>query len=126
MPQFAADPFVQSLNSYSSGLWMMLEGAAPGKAAYPLLLAMAVVSRFLAMVGFLACADLLGIRSLGSRLLFAVLIAFSSVMKGSSAAGDGGLFIAYFTHSELANATMMLSVWCAASRRFAAALMVNG
>lgn len=108
LPQFAADPFIQSLRYYSSGLWLALAGAAPGDAAFPLLLGLAVASRFLALVGFLACANVIGIRDRKGRLLFAVLIAFSSVMNGYSAAGQGGLFINYFTHSELANA-----VWSA-------------
>ena len=67
----------------------------------------------------------MGIRDLTGRLLFAVLIAFSSMMNGS-AAGDGGLFINYFTHSELANATNLLAIWCAARGRFTEAFACNG
>lgn len=125
-PQFAADPFVRSLPHYASGFWLMLAGVAPGDKAGPLLLALAVASRLLTMVAFLACADAIGIRDLRGRLLFVVLIAFSSLANGYSAAGAGGLFISYFTHSELANATILLSMWCAARGRFTAAFALNG
>ena len=48
------------------------------------------------------------------------------MMNGFSAAGDGGLFINYFTHSELANATNLLAIWCAARGRFTEAFACNG
>lgn len=126
LPQFAHDPFIQSLPHYASGFWLMLAGIAPGDAAFPLLLGCAIGSRFLTMIGFLACADLIGIRDMRSRLPFAVLIAFSTMANGYAAAGAGGLFISYFTHSELANATILLTIWCAARGRFTAAFALNG
>ena len=127
MPQFAHDPFIQTLPYYASGFWLALVGMAPGDGGFPLLLAMGFSSRFLAFVAFLACADAMGIRDLIGRLLFVVLIAFSSMMNGLSAAGEGGLFINYFTHSELANATNLLrAIWCAARGRFTEAFACNG
>jgi hypothetical protein len=126
MPQFARDPFIQSLPHYASGFWLMLAGVAPGDKAWPLLLALAIASRLLTMAAFLACADMIGISDLKGRLLFVVLIAFSSLANGYSTAGAGGLFISYFTHSEVANATILLSVWCAARGRFTAAFALNG
>lgn len=126
LPQFARDPFIQSLPHYASGFWQMLAGIAPGDRAWPLLLALAIASRFLTMVAFLACADAIGISDFRGRLLFVVLVAFSSLANGYSAAGAGGLFISYFTHSELANAFILLSVWCAARGRFTAAFAFNG
>jgi hypothetical protein len=50
----------------------------------------------------------------------------SSVTDGYSSAGVGGLFISYFTHSEVANATILLSIWCAARGRYTEALAFNG
>jgi hypothetical protein len=126
LPQFARDPFIQSLPHYASGFWLMLAGVAPGDAAFPLLAGFAVASRFLTMVGFLACADAIGIRDGRSRMLFAVLIAFSTMANGYAAAGAGGLFISYFTHSELANATILLAIWSAARGRFTAAMAFEG
>jgi hypothetical protein len=126
LPQFAHDPFIQSLPHYASGFWLMLAGTAPGDNAFPLLAAFAVASRFLTMVGFLACADAIGIRDLPGRMVFAVLIAFSSMANGYAAAGAGGLFISYFTHSELANATILLAIWGAARGRFTAAMAFEG
>ena len=117
---------IQTLPYYASGFWLALVGMAPGDGGFPLLLAMGFASRFLAFVAFLACADAMGIRDLIGRLLFVVLIAFSSMMNGLSAAGEGGLFINYFTHSELANATNLLAIWCAARGRFTEAFACNG
>ena len=46
MPQFAHDPFIQTLPYYASGFWLALVGMAPGDGAFPLLLAMGFASRF--------------------------------------------------------------------------------
>ncbi len=126
LPQFAQDAFVQSLRFYSSGLWQGLYGLAPGEGAFTLLFVLAVLSRLCAFVGFLACAALIGVQSLGQRLVFVTLVAFSSLLVGGSYAGAGGLFTANFTHSEAANASMLLCVWAAAQSRFTLALSFAG
>ncbi len=126
LPQFANDPFIRTMPHFASGLWMLLAGTAPGDRAAPLLLGLAIVSRFASMAGFLACADAMGIRRFRERLLFVALIAFSSIANGYSAAGGAGLLLNTFSHSELANASILLSVWAAGRGRFTTAFALNG
>src|ERR1700736_4855126 len=60
--QFANDSFIQSLRYFSSGPWILLSGVAKYVDSYWLLLFLDFVSRFIAFAGFLACADLLGVK----------------------------------------------------------------
>ncbi|TZG28610.1 hypothetical protein [Sphingomonas montanisoli] len=126
LPQFAADPYVQSLRYYSSGFWQSLHGLAPGHSGLILIDIMALVSRTACIAAFLLCADAIGISRRGERLFFVTLLAFSSLANGYSSAGSHGLFINSFTHSELANASMLLSLWCAWRGRFFGAFAWNG
>ncbi|RVT94336.1 hypothetical protein [Sphingomonas crocodyli] len=126
LPQFAGDPYVQSLRYYSSGFWQSLHGIAPGHAGLILIDMLAVVSRAACITAFLLCADAIGISERRERLLFVTLLAFSSVANGYSSAGSHGLFINSFTHSEFANASMLLSLWCAWRGRFFGAFAWNG
>lgn len=125
-PQFADDPFVQTLRFYASGFWQMLAGRVRGEDVYALLFVLQIFSRLVLFAGMLAWAALLGIEARGRQLLFVTLIALSTILRGYSKAGDGGLLIDYFTHSELANGTMLLSLAWAARRRVAAAFAMNG
>jgi hypothetical protein len=85
-----------------------------------------VASRILFFGGALACVSSAGVTSLQSRLLFVVLLAFSSILPAYSYAGDGGLFTTEFTHSEVANGTTLFVLYFAGRRRYAEAFAFNG
>ncbi len=125
-PQFASDPFIQSLRYWASGFWFPLADTVHGDGVYPLFLIFNVLSRLLFFFGALACATILGVQSFQQRLIFSVLIALSTTMRGVSNAGGGGLFINSFTQSELANGTTLLVLASAARRQVATALALNG
>jgi hypothetical protein len=125
-PQFQHDAFIQSLRFYAAGPFLLLKGADRYVDPAKLFLALDALSRLVAFAGFLACATLLGITSRRDRIIFTVLIAFSRMLAGSSYAGDGGLFINYFTHAEFANGTSLLALYCAARARIVAAFALNG
>jgi hypothetical protein len=125
-PQFAADSFIQSLRYFSAGPWMLLKGVARHLDPYWLLLGLALMSRFIGFVGFLACADILGLRRGTQRGLLAVLLCATSLLRGQSLAGDGGLFINYFTHSEIDNGLTLILIFLLIRGWFPAALAVNG
>ena len=125
-PQFAQDAFIQSLRHFSSGLWMLLSGSATHVDSYWLLLCLDFLSRFLTFAGFLACATLWGVRSRREAALFAGLVCATSLLRGQSLAGDGGLFINYFTHSEMANGLTLLMLFCLARGRLATSFVING
>jgi hypothetical protein len=125
-PQFANDPFIQSIRFWASGFWFPLAGKVDNETVYPLLLTFNVISRLLFFGGALACATILGVESFQQRLIFVLLTALSTTMRGVSYAGGGGLFIESFTQSEIANATTLFMLAAAARRQVAIALTLNG
>jgi hypothetical protein len=125
-PQFHNDSFIQALRYYSSGVWMLLDGSGRYISPYWLFLGLCYLSRMLSFVAFLYCGSLLGVSSIRERVTFVVILCFSSLLHGYSYPGSGGLFINYFTHSEIANGTILLTLYFAARGRFAEALTLNG
>ena len=125
-PQFAHDSFVQALRYYSSGIWMLLEGSDRYVSPYWLFFGLDYLSRLLSFAGFLCCGTLLGVKNDTQRMVFVVILCFSSLLHGYSYPGNGGLFINYFTHSEIANGTILLTLYFAAKGRFTEALALNG
>lgn len=109
LPQFAGDAFVQSLRHFSSGFWLILAGSASWIEPKLLLLAAFLLSRLLLMAAALHFARSFGYAGLRFSALFLLLIAVSPLARGY-APGGGGLNIDYFSHSELANATLLLSL----------------
>jgi hypothetical protein len=125
-PQFAGDEFIQSLRHYSSGVWLLLRGSASFIEPSRLFLLLALLSRFLSYAGLLACADCIGVRSRKERAFFTALIAATFVIQGESLAGDGGLFLNCFTHSELGNGLFLMALALALRRRIVAAGALAG
>jgi hypothetical protein len=124
--QFAGNAYIQSLHHYSSGLWLALSGAERVVDTYWLLLCLHFISVVLSFLGFLACASLLGIRSWQQRLFLTGLLCATPFLRGQSLAGDGGLFINYFTHSEINNGLTLLALYLLLCRRLIAAVVVLG
>ncbi len=93
---------------------------------YWLFLGLFAASRFIAVAGFLYCARLVGIEKLSQQLVFALLIATTHLLRGGSMAGDGGLFINYFTHSEIANGLFLFALAFAFRNRIIAAMALTG
>jgi hypothetical protein len=124
--QFANDSFIQSLRYFSSGLWILLSGVAKYVDSYWLLLYLNFVSRFIAFAGFLACANLLGIKGRREIIFLTALLCATSLLRGQSLAGDGGLFINYFTHSEIANGLTLIILALLIRGWLVTALATNG
>lgn len=109
LPQFAQDAFVQSLRRFSSGFWLTFAGSSSFIEPKSLLLAAFFVSRFLMMAAVLHLARSFGYSGIPFSALFLLLVAVSPLARGY-APGGGGLNIDYFSHSEVANATLILSL----------------
>ena len=126
-PQFAGDAFMQSLRYFASGIWLAIS-AGPKYADHgaTLLLALFYLSRWLSFVGFICCASLLGVITIRDRLIFCAIICFTALLDGNSFAGHGGLFVPLFTHSEVANGTILLAIYFAIRGRFTGALFWTG
>lgn len=109
-PQFAQDPFIQSLRYFASGVWLLLKGADRYVEAYWLFLVGDYLSRVIAFAGFLSCASLLGVNTLKQRVFFSLILSFTGLLEGEAYAGGGSIFNNYFTHSEIANGLTLLSL----------------
>jgi hypothetical protein len=124
--QFSNDSFIESLRYFSSGPWIFLGAIAKHIDSYWLLLFLDFVSRFISFAGFLACANLLGARERRETVLLTALLCTTSLLRGQSLAGDGGLFINYFTHSEIANGLTLIILALLIRGWLVAALATNG
>jgi hypothetical protein len=126
-PIFATDTFVQSLRYFASGIWTLLEGSAAYIPPFWLFFAGLLASKTLGFAGLLACASLLGVTRRKERLFLAVLLAACVLLCGKfSYAGGGGLFLNYFTHSEIANGLGLFTLYYMARRQYAIAMGMNG
>lgn len=125
-PQFAHDPFIQSLRYFASGFWLLFRGTSESINPYWLFLVSDYVSRVIAFAGFLFCAELLGIKSLKQKAIFVVILAFTALLRGIAVAGAGGLFMYCFTHSEIGNGLSLLCLGLIIRRKIGWALAVNG
>jgi hypothetical protein len=126
-PQFKDDAFIQSLRHFASGVWLLLDHADTHLGHTPaLFLGLAWLSRLLTFTGLLCCASLVGVTSRTDKIVFSLIICITSFLEGGSFAGLGGLFLNYFTHSEIANGTILLAIHAAARGRFTAATVLFG
>lgn len=126
LPQFAHDAFIQSLRHYASGPWMLLSGLANHVPVSALSLVLGFLSRWLAFLGFGLCASLLGAQTRKEQALLAFLLCATSLLRGQSWAGDGGLFINYFTHSEVANGLTLLLLYALVRQHLILACVLEG
>jgi hypothetical protein len=125
-PQFAGDRFVQSLQYYATGFWPPLAGRFQGDEVFPLLMTFNILSRILFFVGALECAAILRVWTPRQRLIFTLLIALATSLRGLSRAGNGTLFEPTFGQSDVANGTTLLMLAYAARGRVALAIIMNG
>ena len=126
LPQFADDAFVQSLHGFSSGLWMLLEGSAAWIAPPLLFGLLLAASKMLSLLAMALIAGELGVTSWPARCGFVALVAVAPLLVGTAYAGHGGLFIGYFSHSELGNGIGLLALWACLRQRFDWALAALG
>jgi hypothetical protein len=126
LPQFAHDAFIQSLRHYASGPWMLLSGLANYVPVSALSLVLGFFSRWLAFLGFGLCASLLGAQARREQALLAFLLCATSLLRGQSWVGDGGLFINYFTHSEVANGLTLLLLYALIRQHLILACVLEG
>ena len=126
LPQFADDPFMQSLRFFASGFWQGLAGSDrlidPGL----LVLAISAGYRALMIAGFLSCARALGVTERPQQVALVVMLVSGDLLQGLSFGGGGGLFTSQASHSEIANGLLLLSWGAAARGRFAAAIAWTG
>lgn len=120
LPQFSDDAFIQSLRNFSSGFWLLFAGAGH-VVGVKLFLALSLIITHLAFfIAALHLAGSIGLKETRARNLFLLLLCFSPWVYGYTA-GGGGILLNYFTHSELANASLLMGLSFALRRRYGAA-----
>lgn len=117
LPQFQDDAFIQSLRHFSSGFWLVFAGAGRHVDPIIFLTGWLIVTHFAFIAACLHLAESLGYRDNRQLNLFVLLLSVSSLTVGLTV-GGGGLMLDNFTHSELANATMIFGFSFALRRRY--------
>lgn len=125
-PQFARDVFIQSLRYYVSGFWMLFAGAADDQTVLWFFLPLQLLSRALFFAGVAMWAPLLGLAGWRRGSLLLLIVALAETLRRAAPAGDGGIFVENFTHSELCNGTSLIALALAARGRYGWAFAVAG
>jgi hypothetical protein len=126
LPQFGGDQAVGSMRHYASGFWMPFVGAGRWISPDAFFLTWAWIARVALCAALLMWAALIGIRRPLHRAAFLAIVLLSRYMQGFAYAGEGDLLTNYFSHSDLANASMLVALYFAARGRFVFACLANG
>jgi len=123
LAQFADDPAMQSLHDFTAPIYRLMALVASEDNIGALFLAAHVLTRFASMVALLIAA--LGIAGRGAGAALCALAALD-VLNGYALIGGHGLFIDYFTHSEMALPFVVAALHLMARGRTVAALATCG
>jgi hypothetical protein len=124
-PDLANDAFTQSLRHFRSGVWMVMQWLTSPETLERDVHLAHVLSRAMAVVALaLWQARLLGTPRLAALALLATVC--SPWMSGSSPIGDHGLFIGYFSHSEVTWGPLLGALLAMQSRRWLLAGLCAG
>lgn len=124
LPQFASDPFIQSLQHFSSGFWIVFTGA--GEIVNPkLFLAFWLAATHLSLLAAaLHLARSFGFHERRVLNIYVLLLAMAACLQGTTV-GGAGVMLNYFTHSELANAPLIFGFSYAVRGRYAQAAIAT-
>jgi len=126
-PQYQDDAFIQSLRYFASGVWVVLSDTQKYFERTDLVFfILNYLSRLLSFIGFLCVAPLLGVVERRDKIIFALLACSTPFFRGSSPAGAGAMLTSAFTHSEMANGTLLLAIYFVIKGRFTAATVAWG
>lgn len=121
LPQFQTDAYVQSLRNFSSGFWIVFADTARFIDPKLFLGLWLVVCHFIFFGACVHFARSLGYRDPRFLSALALLLPLVSLTIGGTL-GAGGIVLESFTHSELANAAMVMTFSFALSKRYGYAL----
>ncbi|WP_250534564.1 hypothetical protein [Caballeronia sp. AZ10_KS36] len=125
-PQFAHDAFIQSLRYFASVFWLLHAGIADDSNVLKFFLPWLFVSRLLFFAGIGSWIDVLGLKGRTQTLIFMLLSAVIGLLRGVSFAGEGGIVISSFTHSELGNGLSLIALSLVWRQRYGWALAFAG
>jgi len=125
-PAFSHDRFIQSLRDYFSAWWWMVRQVATQKNVVPLFLVMHFFSRWAGIVGLVIGARSLGLTSKRMQIALTFWFGVTPLLSGASVLGGDGLFLEYFTHTELTHPLALVGIALAAKGEIGAAIALDG
>lgn len=126
LPVFAGDAYYQSLGKFTSIVWPLVSAVATEANVETVFLAGHALSRFAAMLAIGALLVIqLRVRP-AQALLACLVLALTPWMQGFSLVGGHGLFIHYFTHSEVTWGFLLLALMAAHAGRWPWAAALAG
>ncbi|MGY5803390.1 hypothetical protein ACXHMN_18835 [Rhizobium sp. LEGMi12c] len=105
-PQFADDAFIQSLRNFASGFWILFSGAGHIINVKLFLGGWLLITHWAFLAAALHLAESLGFRDRKLLNVYLLIVSIAGPFIGVTV-GGGGVMLHYFTHSELANASLL-------------------
>jgi hypothetical protein len=120
-PEFAHDQFYQTLKYFTSIVWPAMRLFATESNVAVLFLIAHVISRAGAFVAIAYLLRALGVRTRGTLAIGLMVAAATPWLQGDSAVGAHGMFLVYFTHSEVTWPFIIGALLCTLRGRLMAA-----
>lgn len=126
LPAFAGDTYYLSLRKFTSLVWPLIALASNDSNVETVFLIAHILSRGFAMAAIAAFLSLqLRLRP-GEALLTMITVALTPWLVGGSVIGAHGLWIEYFSHSEVTWGFLLLSLMAAHAQRWTWAAALAG
>lgn len=125
-PEFSNDAFYASLKYFTSAVWPALRLITSESNIQDNFFLAHFISRASAFAGIVFLARACGLRDSLSLLLCMTGTVLTPFLQGHSAVGDHGMFIGYFSHSEVTWPFIFLSLALASQNKLVPALAATG
>lgn len=126
LPQFHGDALIQSLAWFGTPVFPALSLVLDETTIRDGFLAMHLLTRVLTCLALLRLLAVFGVEDRLARAIAALGIVLVVPAYGYSTIGRGGMFLTYFTHSELAQAVALLALVEIARGRIRSAFWMGG
>jgi len=101
LPEFQEDKIYQTLNYFTSIVWPIIRLIANEENIQDIFRGANFISRYLAFAGILFLIRVNGLKTFFSALICITVVSVTPWLIGVSVIGLHGIFISYFTHSEV-------------------------
>ena len=109
-PEFSNNTFYQSLNNFTSAIWFILRYISDETNVRTVFFVSNFISRYLAFVGILFFIHKIETKNIKAIAMCISIIALTPLLTGVSSVGEHGLFVSYFTHTEVTWGPIFLSL----------------
>jgi hypothetical protein len=126
LPEFRDDAFYATLNNFTSIVWPMLRAITTEANVEQVFFAANLASRIAAFAGLVCLARSAGVERPLELLLAMIVLTLTPLLQSFSIVGGHGMFIHYFTHSEVTWVLVFLSVGFLCADRIVLAYVMLG